>query len=253
MKIIISPAKKLSDKCTDRNFNFSKIKFEKKAENLVNMLKGYKVNDLSKLMSISESLSEINSNRFKNWKIPFNGNSDYAVFMFQGDVYKGLDVESLSNSDILYAQDNLRILSGLYGILKPLDRILPYRLEMGTKLKTDYGKNLYDYWGDSINDFLINEISSSENLVNLASDEYSKAVKLNKFANDVITPKFLDEKNGKLKMISFYAKKARGLMARHIIQTKAQTIEDLYTFNSEGYKYSESNSTDNCPTFVRVH
>ena len=253
MKIIISPAKKLSDKCTDRNFNFSKIKFEKKAENLVNMLKGYKVNDLSKLMSISESLSEINSNRFKNWKIPFNGNSDYAVFMFQGDVYKGLDAESLSDSDVLYAQDNLRILSGLYGILKPLDRILPYRLEMGTKLKTDYGKNLYEYWGDLIKDFLISEISSSEKIVNLASDEYSKAVKLNKFSNDVITPKFLDEKNGKLKMISFYAKKARGLMARHIIQTKAQNIEDLYTFNLEGYKYSESSSTDNCPTFVRVH
>ena len=253
MKIIISPAKKLSDKCTDRDFNFSKIKFEKKAENLVNMLKEYKVNDLSKLMSISESLSEINSNRFKNWKIPFNGYSDYAVFMFQGDVYKGLDAESLSDSDVLYAQDNLRILSGLYGILKPLDRILPYRLEMGTKLKTDYSKNLYEYWGDLIKDFLISEISSSENIVNLASDEYSKAVKLNKFSNDVITPKFLDEKNGKLKMISFYAKKARGLMARHIIQTKAQTIEDLYTFNLEGYKYSESSSTDNCPTFVRVH
>ena len=173
--------------------------------------------------------------------------------MFQGDVYKGLDVESLNDSDVLYAQDNLRILSGLYGILKPLDRILPYRLEMGTKLKTDYGKNLYDYWGDSIKDFLISEVSSSEKIVNLASDEYSKSVKLNKFPNDVITPKFLDEKNGKLKMISFYAKKARGLMARHIIQTKAQTIEDLYTFNLEGYKYSESNSTNNCPTFVRVH
>ena len=253
MKIIISPAKKLSDKCTDRDFNFSKIKFEKKAENLVNMLKGFKVNDLSKLMSISESLSEINSKRFKNWKIPFNGNSDYAVFMFQGDVYKGLDVESLNYSDVLYAQDNLRILSGLYGILKPLDRILPYRLEMGTKLKTDYGKNLYDYWGDSIKDFLISEVSSSEKIVNLASDEYSKAVKLNKFSNDVITPKFLDEKNGKLKMISFYAKKARGLMARHIIQTKAKTIEDLYIFNLDGYKYSENNSTNNCPTFVRVH
>ena len=194
MKIIISPAKKLSDKCTDRDFNFSKIKFEKKAENLVNMLKEFKVNDLSKLMSISESLSEINSKRFKNWKIPFNGNSDYAVFMFQGDVYKGLDAESLSDSDVLYAQDNLRILSGLYGILKPLDRILPYRLEMGTKLKTDYGNNLYEYWGDLIKDFLISEISSSEKIVNLASDEYSKAVKLNKFANDVITPKFLDEK-----------------------------------------------------------
>tara|TARA_X000000950_G_scaffold42027_3_gene46266 strand:+ start:27696 stop:28457 length:762 start_codon:yes stop_codon:yes gene_type:complete len=253
MKIIISPAKKLSDKCTERDFNFSKIKFENKAENLVNMLKGYKVSDLSKLMSISENLSEINSNRFKNWRIPFNGNSDYAVFMFQGDVYKGLDVKSLSDSEINYAQDNLRILSGLYGILKPLDRILPYRLEMGTKLKTDYGKNLYDYWGDSISDFLISEISSSENLVNLASDEYSKAVKLNKFENNVITPKFLDEKNGKLKMISFYAKKARGLMARHIIQTKAQTVEDLYSFNLEGYNYSEINSTDDCPTFVRVH
>ena len=203
MKIIISPAKKLSDKCPKRDFNFSKIKFEKKAKELVNVLKGYEVNELSKLMNISESLSEINSKRFKNWKIPFNGNSDYAVFMFQGDVYKGLDVDSLSDSDVLYAQDNLRILSGLYGILKPLDRILPYRLEMGTKLTTDYGKNLYDYWGDSINDFLINEISSTEKIVNLASDEYSKVAKLNKFENDVITPKFLDEKNGKLKMISF--------------------------------------------------
>ena len=253
MKIIISPAKKLSDKCPKRDFNFSKIKFEKKAKELVNVLKGYEVNDLSKLMNISESLSEINSKRFKDWKIPFNGNSDYAVFMFQGDVYKGLDVDSLSDSEILYAQDNLRILSGLYGILKPLDRILPYRLEMGTKLTTDYGKNLYDYWGDSINDFLIKEISSSQKLVNLASDEYSKVAKLNKFENDVITPKFLDEKNGKLKMISFYAKKARGLMARYIIQTKAQTIEDLYTFNLEGYKFSQSNSTENSPTFVRVH
>jgi len=253
MKIIISPAKKLSDKCPKRDFNFSKIKFEKKAKELVNLLKGYEVNDLSKLMNISESLSEINSKRFKDWKIPFNGNSDYAVFMFQGDVYKGLDVDSLSDSEILYAQDNLRILSGLYGILKPLDRILPYRLEMGTKLTTDYGKNLYDYWGDSINDFLIKEISSTEKLVNLASDEYSKAAKLNKFENDVITPKFLDEKNGKLKIISFYAKRARGLMARHIIQTKAQTIEDLYTFNLEGYKFSQSSSTENSPTFVRVH
>tara|TARA_B100000989_G_C19528760_1_gene468415 strand:+ start:1528 stop:2289 length:762 start_codon:yes stop_codon:yes gene_type:complete len=253
MKIIISPAKKLSDKCTKRDFNFSKIRFEKKAKNLVDILKGYKVKDLSELMSISESLSKVNYNRFKNWKIPFNGNSDYAVFMFLGDVYKGLDVETLSNSDILYAQDNLRILSGLYGILKPLDRILPYRLEMGTKLKTDYGKNLYDYWGDSVYDFLMNEISSSEILVNLASDEYSKVVNLDKFNNNIVVPKFLDEKNGKLKIISFYAKKARGLMARYIIQTKASSLNDLHGFCSDGYKFSDDHSTISEPVFVRKH
>ena len=253
MKIIISPAKKLSENCKKRNFDFSEIIFKKEAKKLVDVLKDFNVKELANIMNISENLSEININRFKKWKSPFNGNSDYAIFMFKGDVYKGLDVESLNHENILYAQENLRILSGLYGVLKPLDKILPYRLEMGTKLETQNGKNLYEYWGNSISDHIKNEMSSNEILVNLASDEYSKVVNLKRFERKVIVPKFLDEKNGRLKVISFYAKKARGMMARYIIQNKPKKGEDLFNFCSDGYIFSEKHSTISQPVFVRSH
>lgn len=240
MKVIISPAKKLNEKSCDINSK-STIPFSKESEVLVNTLRDFSQDQLISLMGVSSSIANLNKDRFKNWSFPFENSSKPAVFMFDGAVYNELDAQTLEQSDILYMQDNLRILSGLYGILKPLDKIMPYRLEMGTKLEVNGFKNLYEFWGDKITNQLSSECKEDDIIVNLASNEYSKALDLNSFKN-VVTPIFKDFKNDKLKVISFFAKKARGSFARFIIEDKPKKIEDLTSFSGLGYQFSEINS-----------
>ena len=237
MKIIISPAKKLTAEKISVN-KTSVIQFSNEAKYLVKELKSYKANDIKKLMGLSNNLAQLNYERYQQWEL----NSDQvnaAIYMFQGDVYQGLKAENFSANEIDFAQENLRILSGLYGLLKPLDLIFPYRLEMSTKIKTKKGENLYDFWGDKISKALILDMKSEEALINLASNEYSRVLKLNDFPRPVITPIFKDYKNGKLKVISFFAKKARGEMCNFIIKNKITDAKSLKIFSNLGYKFSD--------------
>ena len=249
MKIIISPAKKLSDKKLPLK-DVSELQFSNEAKYLVKELKNYKVNDIKKLMGLSDNLAQLNYERYQQWDL----NSDQvnaALYMFQGDVYQGLNAEYFTANEIDFAQENLRILSGLYGLLKPLDVIFPYRLEMGTKMKTKNGNNLYDFWGNKLSQELISEMKGTEVLLNLASNEYSKVLKLNDFTNPVITPIFKDYKNGKSKVISFYAKRARGEMCNYIIKNKISSIDKIKRFNNLNYIFTEEIAGD--LVFTRHH
>jgi len=234
MKIIISPAKKLASD----NFIIkgTSNQFLEETNYLVNELRNYTVGEIENMMKLSYNLALLNWQRFQDW------NSDgvgQALFMFKGDVYKGLKAETLTNNELDFAQENLRILSGLYGLLKPKDLIYPYRLEMGTKLKTKIGSNLYKFWDDRLHNALKSELEKDEEIINLASEEYSKAIQINKFNNTVITPVFKDFKNGKLKVISFFAKKARGEMVNFIITNKINKSDNLKSFSNLGYQFSE--------------
>jgi len=236
MKIIISPAKKIA---TDNFINKgTSIQFFKETNYLVKELKTYDVSDIKSLMKLSDNLAQLNWQRFQDWNTNDVGQ---ALFMFKGDVYQGLKADALSNVELDFAQENLRILSGLYGLLKPKDLILPYRLEMGTKLKTKSGNNLYKFWANSLHQALLSELKNDEEIINLASEEYSKALQLSKFDNPVITPVFKDFKNGKLKVISFYAKKARGEMVNFIIKNKIKNPENLKYFSNLGYQFTDEN------------
>ena len=254
MKILISPAKSLDFDSELSVKDFSKPFFEKESNLINSKLKGIDMNDLSKLMGISQKLAELNWNRNQNFQTnDSKDNSRQAVYAFNGDVYNGLDVKSLPEIKMPYMQDSLRILSGLYGILKPLDIIKPYRLEMGTKLSVNGSKDLYEFWKEKLTDKLNSEIKSEDELVvNLASNEYFESIDSNKLKGKIISPQFKDFKNGKLKIISFYAKKARGLMSRHLIENEAKSFESVLSFEKEGYSYSEIETTDRLkPTFVR--
>lgn len=237
MKIIISPAKKLTtEKITIKKC--SAIQFSDEAKYLVDQLKNYEVNEIKQLMGLSDNLAQLNYERFQQWDL----NSDKvnpAIYMFQGDVFQGLKAETLTTNEIEFAQEHLRILSGLYGLLKPLDLVFPYRLEMGTKVKTKAGKNLYEFWDDKLSKALISEMKDNDVLVNLASNEYSKVLQLEKFQQPIITPIFKDYKNGNLKVISFFAKKARGEMCNFIIKNKITNTEGLKLFQNLGYKFTE--------------
>jgi len=234
MKIIISPAKKIA------NDNFinkgTSIQFLKETNYLVKELKNYTVSDIKSLMKLSDNLAQLNWQRFQDWNTKDVGQ---ALFMFKGDVYQGLKADSLTNIELDFAQENLRILSGLYGLLKPKDLIFPYRLEMGTKLRTKSGNNLYKFWENRLHQSLQSELKNEEEIINLASEEYSKALQLSKFDNPVITPVFKDFKNGKLKVISFYSKKARGEMVNFIIKNKIKNPENLKYFSNLGYKFTD--------------
>ena len=244
MKIFISPAKKINEeKILYDNSKSSKFYFQKEADYLINELKEYSVSEIKKLMSLSDNLSHLNFDRFQNWNLKSDKVCP-SIYMFQGDVYKGLKATSFNNDQLDFAQQNLRIISGLYGLLKPLDLIYPYRLEMGTKMITNKGKNLYEFWGNKLRDFLLDEISNDEIIINLASNEYSKSLNLKTISNKVINPVFKDFKNGRLKVISFFAKRARGEMANFIITNKITNCNDLKLFNYEGYKYSESSNNE---------
>lgn len=252
MKIVISPAKSLNYETVVPTTEFTEASFLKQAETIQKTLKKKKPKQLMELMDISEKLAELNWQRNQDWTLPFSlENARQAVFAFDGDVYTGLDVYSLPTEKLSVLQDKLRILSGLYGLLKPLDLMQAYRLEMGTSMAVGTKKNLYEFWKKTITDALNKELENEELFINLASNEYFSAVDVKKLKVPVITPEFKDYKDGKLKMISFFAKKARGLMVRYIIDNNVETLEELKNFNHEGYAFDANLSSENKLVFTR--
>jgi cytoplasmic iron level regulating protein YaaA (DUF328/UPF0246 family) len=254
MLTLISPAKTLDFETPAVTDVHTQAEFLEHSAELIDQLKLQSPDDISALMKLSSKLSELNVQRFHDWCLPFNqNNAKAALLAFKGDVYTGLDAESFSADNFSYAQTHLGILSGLYGLLRPLDLIQPYRLEMGTKFGNTRGANLYIFWGtiitDAINQRL--ELSKSKILVNLASNEYFKAVKTKQLNAELITPVFKDEKNGQYKIISFYAKKARGLMAAYIIKNKVKSVNQLCEFDVAGYRFVAAESDAQTLTFKR--
>ena len=244
-KILLSPAKSISKEPISYGTPSQPV-LENKSTRLVELLKKYSPKELSALMSISPALADLNWSRYQNWKpLSESSNVIQPALAFTGEVYKGLDAVSFSQTEWNKAQASLRILSGLYGFLKPLDGISPYRLEMGTRLKVDdLTNNLYEYWKKDLADSFKTELSKSDVIINLASVEYSKALNFNAIENLMITPVFKDYKNGKLKTIMMYAKRARGTMARYIIQKNIQNLDDLKTLDVDGYIYAEELSDE---------
>ena len=254
MLAIISPAKTLDFESAVKNFPVSQPHFTDYSEQIIEVCRKLSLQDLSSLMSISDKLAGLNVARFAEWtKIHNENNSRAALFAFKGDVYTGLDADSLSEDDVAFAQSHLRMLSGLYGLVKPLDLMQPYRLEMGTKLGNPKGKDLYAFWGNVITQAVQQAIDEQGDniLINLASDEYYKSVKENHLNAQIIKPVFLDNKNGKYKVISFYAKKARGLMCRYLIQNRLTEIEQLKEFDLGGYWFDSTLSTETEFVFKR--
>jgi len=254
MVTIISPSKTL-DFEKNRELNItSRPELLEDSEKIMLALQKKSTSKLMELQSISKNLAELNFERNQAWNISHDlSQTRSALTAFKGDVYLGLDADNFSNSDDQFANDHLRILSGLYGILKPSDQIMPYRLEMGTKLKTTRGKDIYAFWKSRITDLVNQELSmhSSPVLINLASDEYYHVMSPKDIPYKIIQPVFMDKKNGKFKVISFYAKKARGLMSRFMIKNQIDTPELLHTFDAEGYLYNPDMSTDVKWTFTR--
>jgi cytoplasmic iron level regulating protein YaaA (DUF328/UPF0246 family) len=253
MKIVISPAKSLDFETPLPTRLCSEYSFQKQSLAIDKVLKKKKPKQLMELMSISDKLADLNwqRNQERNVAEITSENARQAIYAFNGDVYIGLDAYSLSEDKINVLQDKLRILSGLYGLLKPLDLMQPYRLEMGTKLPIGKNKNLYEFWKAIITKELNAQLAKDELFVNLASNEYFDAVDVKKLKVPVITPEFKDYKDGKLKMISFFAKKARGMMVRYIIDTNAETVDDLKGFNYEGYGFDANLSSENKLVFTR--
>jgi cytoplasmic iron level regulating protein YaaA (DUF328/UPF0246 family) len=252
MKIVISPAKSLNLDKALPTLHFTEAVFLKQAETIQKTLKKKKPKQLMELMDISEKLADLNWQRNQDWQLPFTPeNARPAMYTFDGEVYTGLNAYSLPVEKVGVLQDKLRILSGLYGILKPLDLMQAYRLEMGTSIAIGTKKNLYEFWKKTLTDQLNSELNKDDLFVNLASNEYFSAVDVKKLKVPVITPEFKDYKDGKLKMISFFAKKARGLMVRYIIDTNAETVEDLKGFNYEGYVFDANLSEGNKLVFTR--
>ena len=250
---IISPAKKLDYSPVEKNIDSTIPSLLEHSNELIKDLKSLNPQEVSSLMSLSDKLGALNYERFQEWKTPFTkSNSKQAILAFKGDVYQGLDAESLSETELIWAQKHVRILSGLYGILKPMDLMQPYRLEMGTKFATKRGQNLYDFWSSIITEELNKNFSSDNtNLLNLASNEYFKSINVSELKANVISPVFMDKKNGKYKIISFFAKKARGLMTRYVIKNRIEDITDIQNFDEGGYFFSEAMSEDNKPVFCR--
>ncbi|WP_339863922.1 peroxide stress protein YaaA [Paremcibacter congregatus] len=255
MLVVTSPAKKLDFSEDVTRSNWTVPDFLDDSNILIEAAKKLTRDDLMKLMKISENLAELNYNRYRSFSLPFTpANAKQAVFAFTGDTYVGLDADSLDEDDLAYAQDHYRILSGLYGLLRPLDLMQPYRLEMGKKVATEKSKNLYEFWGDKLTEAL-NEQMKAQNtdiLVNCASNEYFKAVHVKKLEGQVITPVFKEVKEGHARMIGMFAKKARGMMARYIIQNRVEQAEELKRFNLGGYKFQPSLSDETTLEFHRV-
>lgn len=254
MLILLSPAKTL-DYSVDPKSNHTAPQFLNQSAKLIKVLKEKEPKDIASLMGLSDKLATLNFDRYQSWKASkkVSETAKPSLLVFKGDVYQGLDAETLNSKELKFAQKHLRILSGLYGILKPMDVIKPYRLEMGTKLETTLGKNLYEFWGDLIQDNVLADLASqkSDLVINLASKEYFSVMgKLPEELN-IISPAFKDFKNGKYKIISFYAKKARGLMARWIIKNDIKDFERLTEFNVDGYYFSKENSSMTEPVFLR--
>ncbi|GEK51358.1 peroxide stress protein YaaA [Vreelandella venusta] len=254
MLSVISPAKTLDFETPSTTDKVTQPDFLDHSQPLIEILRDYSPQQLSDLMGISDKLAGLNAARFADWQPPFTlDNAKPAVQAFQGDVYTGLEANTFSDDDNLFAQQHLRILSGLYGLLRPLDLIQAYRLEMGTKLPNDAGKDLYAYWKPTLTQALNSAIaeSGSNVLVNLASNEYFKAIDTKKLAARIITPVFKDEKNGSFKIISFYAKKARGLMSAWIIQQQINDPEQLTAFDVAGYRFDPTASQGDTLVFTR--
>jgi cytoplasmic iron level regulating protein YaaA (DUF328/UPF0246 family) len=252
MKLVLSPAKSLNFESPLPNTHYTEAIFLPQSKRINKLLKSKSARSLSKLMSISDALGQLNHQRNQEWELPFNpDNARPAVYAFNGDVYRGLDAYTIPDDKMEKLQNTVRILSGLYGLLKPTDLIQPYRLEMGTKFPVGVKKNLYEFWKKDITKALNEELEDDELFLNLASNEYFKAIDIKALKVPVITANFKEFKNGQYKMISFFAKAARGLMARYIIDTNAQTIDDLKGFNYEGYSFSEPMSKGNELMFIR--
>ena len=255
MIVVISPAKTLDFETVATTLEFTQSDLLTESQRLINRCKTLSMQDIASLMKVSDKIAGLNVARFTEWKTPLSLDFDakQCLFAFKGDVYTGLDAETLSDKTLQYAQKNLRILSGLYGLLRPLDLMLPYRLEMGTRLDNERGTNLYQFWGNIITEKLNENVKEQDSkvLVNLASNEYFKAVKEKTLNATVITPIFKDQKNGQYKVISFYAKKARGLMARYIMENEIIDVEQLKKFAVAGYYYVEALSSSTELLFQR--
>lgn len=254
MLITISPAKTLDYESPLSIDTFTQPELLSESEKLIKTCRKLTPADIASLMKISDKLAGLNAARFGEWQPNFTpDNARQAILAFKGDVYTGMQAETFSPADFEFAQQHLRMLSGLYGVLRPLDLMQPYRLEMGIRLKNSRGKDLYEFWGNIITEHLNKALAAQGDniLVNLASDEYFKSVNTKKLDGTIIKPVFLDEKNGKYKVISFYAKKARGLMSRFIIQNKLTKSEQLSDFNLDGYQFDQSQSKGNELVFTR--
>ena len=251
--MIVSPAKSLNFEAQLPTAQFTEARFLPEAERINKLLKKKSAKALGKLMGISENLSQLNWQRNQDFQLPFSPeNARPAVYAFDGDVYTGLDVYSLPEDKLASLQSQLRILSGLYGLLRPLDLIQPYRLEMGTKMPVGVKKNLPAFWKEKVTQTLNQEMKEGEVLLNLASNEYFAAIDTKILNADIITPQFKDFKNGQLKMISFFAKKARGMMARYVIDNEAKNLSDIQSFTTDGYQYSEEHTQKaSQPVFIR--
>ena len=251
MKILISPAKSLDFENNVETSISSKPIFANQAYKINNTIKNLSAPDLSSLMGISPKLSELNWSRNQDFQ-KIDSKEKEAIFAFNGDVYDGIDANTINISNHEKLQNSLRILSGLYGILKPFDKIKAYRLEMGTKISINGSKNLYDFWKENVTKSLVNEVNENDIIVNLASNEYFSVIDQSLISNTIVNPQFKDFKNGKLKIISFYAKKARGLMTRFLIDNEINSLSDIESFNSSGYMFSQNETSNPLePVFVR--
>jgi cytoplasmic iron level regulating protein YaaA (DUF328/UPF0246 family) len=254
MLLVVSPAKNLDYDTPSVTPTFSMPELLDDASELIDTCRTLTPADVSSLMSISDKLAGLNVARYESWSMPFTkDNAKQALLAFNGDVYTGLEASSFNEDDFNFAQKHLRILSGLYGLLKPLDLMQPYRLEMGTKLASKRGKNLYEFWGERITQRLNDSMATNndEVLVNLASNEYFKSVVTESLNHPVLTPVFKDKKNGQYKVISFFAKKARGMMARYVIQNRLTQIEQLKAFDLGDYTFSQNDSDNKQMVFTR--
>ncbi|MDW5287709.1 peroxide stress protein YaaA [Formosa sp. PL04] len=252
MKLVISPAKSLDFDSKLPTDVYTEAIFLKQAERLNKVVKKKSAKSLSELMHISDALGQLNYQRNQDWELPFTkDNARQAIYAFNGDVYRGIDAYSIPEDKLETLQNTVRIISGLYGVLKPFDLMQAYRLEMGTKLPVGTKKNLYEFWKETITKVLNEELEDGELFLNLASNEYFKAVDVKSLKVPVVTAVFKNFKNGEYKMIATYAKLARGLMTRFVVDTNAKTIEDLKGFNYENYRYDEQFSTETELVFTR--
>jgi len=225
--------------------------FLEQSEKLVKLARKLSVSEIQKLMGVSEKIAVLNAERFKSWKRSFSPeNSRPAIMAFKGDVYEGIEAWTLGGKDQQWFQKHLLILSGLYGLLRPLDLMQPYRLEMGLPFSNGTGKNLYSFWGEELTDKV--EEREKKLILNLASNEYFKAIKPKKLSARIVTPQFKDWKNGQYKMISFFAKKARGMMVRYVVDNRIEKAEDILGFDREGYSFNEELSKEDAPVFTRT-
>jgi len=254
MLTLLSPAKKMNMDPAETSLSATQPRFMDDTREIATLAKTKTAADLKALMHISDNLAELNVDRFQTFNLDGQSNSAKAAGLaFDGDVYWGLEAKTLSDDDLKYAQDHLRILSGLYGVLRPLDAIQPYRLEMGTKFETKRGKNLYAFWQDELAESLNSELSghADKTILNLASNEYFKAAKRKTLTSPVIEAKFMEDKDGKSRPIQYYTKFARGLMARWVIQNRVDKASDLKNFDLNGYKFDPARSDDHTLIFAR--